>query len=484
MASPLVAGVTALLLSRNAALTPDDVRGIIVQSADDVGWKGRINMESALRSGGTVFAVHNTGNTTLSVTNITPENGSPWLTVSETQLTIPAGESASIEVSVDFSNLSVGQHTDRLLIASNIPNQNPYPDGVYVIAELTNTDPSIISLTAAPNPVNEDETSQVSVIATDPDGHELNYSWSVSDGTISGTGSTVTYTPPDVNQQVAFIISVTVTDGFGGSDSTAMGIVVNPVGPTTVFGDADNDGQITAVDAAWVLEAVVGRRTTSSGDLVRCDVTGDGTCSALDAALILQFTVGIIPEFPVQSNSTTVAPGLHTTGTTYALHAEEIAAKRGEQVSLPIYLEKGGELLGGRFRIRYDSSLIAIHGVRRLDSEKMDKSNLLITQTDKPGNLIITFGRSEALKAGDLLATIDFELRPMVDKATAIVPFQIEDVVFNEGVALPVTFGEVRIIPGHTALFSNYPNPFNPETWIPYQLVPFSAPLEKGLVLW
>ncbi|RKU34938.1 hypothetical protein C6496_18575, partial [Candidatus Poribacteria bacterium] len=33
--------------------------------------------------------------------------------------------------------------------------------------------------------------------------------------------------------------------------------------------------------------------------------------------------------------------------------------------------------------------------------------------------------------------------------------------------AAPAT---VRVIPDETNLYANYPNPFNPETWIPYQL--------------
>jgi hypothetical protein len=37
------------------------------------------------------------------------------------------------------------------------------------------------------------------------------------------------------------------------------------------------------------------------------------------------------------------------------------------------------------------------------------------------------------------------------------------------------------IIPKETALHPNYPNPFNPETWIPYQL---AAPAEVALTIY
>ena len=37
------------------------------------------------------------------------------------------------------------------------------------------------------------------------------------------------------------------------------------------------------------------------------------------------------------------------------------------------------------------------------------------------------------------------------------------------------------MIPSETALLANYPNPFNPETWIPYQL---AAPAEVALTIY
>ncbi|MFQ5946682.1 MAG: Ig-like domain-containing protein, partial [Anaerolineae bacterium] len=75
-----------------------------------------------------------------------------------------------------------------------------------------NTPPQIDSgPTAAPNPVFADETAVLSVMASDADGDALTYSWAVAPGagSISGTGPTVTYTPPAVTTQQVFAITVT-----------------------------------------------------------------------------------------------------------------------------------------------------------------------------------------------------------------------------------------------------------------------------------
>jgi len=56
---------------------------------------------------------------------------------------------------------------------------------------------------------------------------------------------------------------------------------------------------VSALDASWVLERVVGLRDFTVNQLLACDVTGDGTVSALDAARILQRVAGLIDRFPV-----------------------------------------------------------------------------------------------------------------------------------------------------------------------------------------
>ncbi len=56
---------------------------------------------------------------------------------------------------------------------------------------------------------------------------------------------------------------------------------------------------IGALDAVYVLQAVVGQRTLSPEQEIACDVSGNGTLSVLDAALILQYAVGTTTTFPV-----------------------------------------------------------------------------------------------------------------------------------------------------------------------------------------
>ena len=44
------------------------------------------------------------------------------------------------------------------------------------------------------------------------------------------------------------------------------------------------------------------------------------------------------------------------------------------------------------------------------------------------------------------------------------------NVDYPRGIAYLESLLELRIVPAESALLANYPNPFNPETWMPYQL--------------
>ena len=75
---------------------------------------------------------------------------------------------------------------------------------------------------------------------------------------------------------------------------------INVVEPSIIYGDVNDDGKVTPLDAALVMQHVVGELTLNSNQQLRADVTGNGTLSNMDAALILQKITGLIVEFPVR----------------------------------------------------------------------------------------------------------------------------------------------------------------------------------------
>ncbi len=71
-------------------------------------------------------------------------------------------------------------------------------------------------------------------------------------------------------------------------------------GEMELHGDKDDDVRsISALDAAYALQSVVGNRVLTARQRIACDATGDGTVSALDASRILQRALGAIDTFPV-----------------------------------------------------------------------------------------------------------------------------------------------------------------------------------------
>ena len=128
-------------------------------------------------------------------------------------------------------------------------------------------------------------------------------------------------------------VTPTPTPGIAGAVSGRIGAYANPAtpvpgatvmvtGPTPGSAGSDASGQylasplasgtwvvwprkagglgasVSALDASWVLQTVVGLRTLSSSQALAGDVSGNGTVSALDASMILQRVVGLRSQFP------------------------------------------------------------------------------------------------------------------------------------------------------------------------------------------
>jgi hypothetical protein len=62
------------------------------------------------------------------------------------------------------------------------------------------------------------------------------------------------------------------------------------------------------------------------------------------------------------------------------------------------------------------------------------------------------------------------EIYVMPNTEGKISPLLISDAQFSGSLNITKDNGLIEALPAKTALLLNYPNPFNPETWIPYQL--------------
>jgi hypothetical protein len=86
----------------------------------------------------------------------------------------------------------------------------------------------VINYITAQQQVAPASSSRIACVATDADGDNLTYAWSVDRGTITGNGDTITWLAPDTPG--TYKISVTVTDNKGAQakDSVTITAVLKP----------------------------------------------------------------------------------------------------------------------------------------------------------------------------------------------------------------------------------------------------------------
>ena len=194
---------------------------------------------------------------------------------------------------------------------------------------------------------------------------------------------------------------------------------------------------------------------------LRGDVSGDGTVSAYDAALILQYVVGLIDVFPADSMVSPSASELHD----YELSLPKMEISAGKRIQVPIAIDDATGLLAGGITIKYDSTVL-----RAVDyaSLKLLNGYYWKANTNLPGEVRFAFATTEPTKGQGNLLMVEFEVLPNTEGKTS--PLILENVNFSNSRSITKNNGEVHVIPSTFALLQNFPNPFNPDTWLPYKL--------------
>ncbi|MBZ0089617.1 MAG: S8 family serine peptidase, partial [Thermoanaerobaculia bacterium] len=147
MAAPHVAGAWALLKQQAPGASVTELLGRLRETAtvlaDDrpegeVTDLRRIRVDLALESGasGQTFVISNAGDGMLTVTSLALDEPASWISWSpQAPFDLGPGESVTVTVAVDPDATPTTDAARRLLVASNDPDESPYPEGVYILIE-------------------------------------------------------------------------------------------------------------------------------------------------------------------------------------------------------------------------------------------------------------------------------------------------------------------------------------------------------------
>ena len=442
-------------------------------STDSISF-GEVKIED---SGKVTVSIGNTGSATLNVTNITSTLGKIF-TISETKFTVAPG--AKKEITLTLTPASEGEISGTLIITSNAPNSPTMEIAITGDAQLhkdeltfdlmLNAGINLISIPLA-NATVDVEGEPVTISRVSDLGKALGNTWNLiisrpankfetflpssSETTpanveISGTAGLI------VVMKSAFTLSLRGQAWPEGDTTLTVGIniVGIPLKNEEVTSVYDLDQKLgEGVNLIISLNPDTGKFRTflhQAAETIPSNITIDG-----DTGLIVVtkaesvFTVMGEPW----SNENRRIP--FTAAPRHALRTPDIVTSVME-VDGMIAREDTGAALNN----------ISVT-VRHLSSGTVTTDAIGVEDAGRFSVTIVDFSHNCAAQIGDIFE-INFR-----DHSRQFYLEPIRRLVTQADVQQGrITVGDViaYVIPSHSALLPNWPNPFNPDTWIPFQL--------------
>jgi subtilisin family serine protease len=234
------------------------------------------------------------------------------------------------------------------------------------------------------------------------------------------------------------------------------------VGP--LYGDASLNLDVSAFDAALVLQQVVGLTALNEAAFTSAEVSGNGALSAFDAALILDYASRLRDCFPVEEGCEAPAALAAKSGSAPALAwgapsvqtDAKTDAESGQRVDLPIVLTGSGDVRAFKLQTTVDAEALTIEAVESTLPEGWQVAHRI----GEDGTFALAAFGPTPLPSGTLARVQARWLAPDTEMTLA------GRATLNEAAPDDVATASLVTLPEKFALHGNFPNPVQARTQI------------------